>query len=246
MKLLKAIIIDDEIQSAELLSLTLKDLFPDIRVGKICTWWADALHALKDNDYDLVFIDIMMPGKTGIELMRLLPGIKAKIIFITAYQEYALDAFKCYASGYLLKPVDDAALLEVVSRAIAVPPTSDTAPAAATTGILGIPGLKGIDYIPVDQILYLQAEKGCTRVVLKDKVIISSYYLGRFRDFLPDDLFFQIHRSCIINLNAVKRYLHNQSSIVMNNDMEIPVARSIREELLQRFVTITKSPISKS
>jgi two-component system LytT family response regulator len=236
MKSYRAIIIDDEIFAAELLSLNLKELFPNIKVERICTEWPEALQLLKDNNYDLVFSDIIMPGKTGIELMRLLPGIRSKIIFVTGHQEYALDAFKCFASGYILKPVDDKELYSLVSKVIE---SIDQSPVSSATGpneLLGIPGSKGIDYIAMDNILYLESEHKCTKVVLNDKTLVSSYHMARFREFLNNETFFQTHRSYIINLKAVKRYLPDHTGIIMQNNVEVPVARAMRKELLGRFV----------
>ena len=235
MKNYRAIIIDDEILAAELLSLNLKELFPNISVERICTKWPEALQLLKDNNYDLVFSDIIMPGKTGIELIRLLPDIRSKIIFVTGHQEYALDAFKCFASGYILKPVDDGELYSLVTKVIESIEQSQ-ASLAAPNELLGIPGSKGIDYIAIDDILYLESERKCTNVVLKEKILISSYHMARFREFLNKGIFFQTHRSYIINLKAVKRYLLDHTGIIMQNDVEVPVARAMRKELLGRFV----------
>jgi two-component system, LytTR family, response regulator len=236
MKSYRTIIIDDEILAAELLSLNLKELFPQIKVERICTEWSQALQLLKDNNYDLVFSDIMMPGKTGIELMRLLPGIRSKIIFVTGHQEYALDAFKCFASGYILKPVDDEELYSLVSKVIESIEQPAASQATTPNELLGIPGSKGIDYIAMGDILYLESERKCTKVVLKDRILVSSYHMGRFRELLNKETFFQTHRSYIINLKAVKRYLLDHTGIIMQNDVEIPVARAMRKELLGRFV----------
>lgn len=236
MKSYRAIIIDDEILAAELLALNLKELFPNIRIERICTEWPQALQLLKDNNYDLVFSDIIMPGKTGIELMRMLPGIRSRIIFVTGHQEYALDAFKCFASGYILKPVDDGELYSLVNKVIEGMEESRASAVAAPNELLGIPGSKGIDYVAMDDILYLESERKCTNVVLKDRTLVSSYHMARFREFLNKETFFQTHRSYIINLKAVKRYLPDHTGIIMQNNAEVPVARVMRKELLGRFV----------
>lgn len=236
MKSYRALIIDDEIRAAELLSLSLKELFPNIRMEQVCTEWSKALQLLKDNNYDLVFSDIIMPGKTGIELMRLLPGLRSRVIFVTAHEEYALDAFKCFAAGYILKPVDDKELYTLVSKVIDSMEHSPSSSMETDNELLGIPGSKGIDYVAIKDILYLESDHKCTRVVLKDRALLSSYHMARFREFLNKDTFFQTHRSFIVNLKAVKRYLPDHASIIMQNDVEIPVARTMRKELLGRFV----------
>lgn len=239
-----AIIIDDEANAIQLLKLSLQELFPDINIRRTCTNWADALQALKQEHYDFIFMDVLMPGKTGIELARLLPDMTSKLIFVTAHEEYALEAFRCYAFSYLLKPIDDRELHEVVSRAISSrqQPASSEIPVRSNSELLGIPDSKGIDYIDKKDIVYLQAENKCTKIVLQGRVIYSSYHLGRFREYLEKDLFFQVHRSYIINLVAVKRYVSKHTGIVMNDLTEIPVARSMREELLKQFTTLNKLP----
>jgi two-component system, LytTR family, response regulator len=231
-----ALIVDDEPNAVESLRLSLGTLFRQVLVTHTCSNWQDALLVLQQQQFDLIFLDIRMPGKTGIQLARLLPQLKGKIIFVTAHEEYALEAFKCYASGYLLKPLNDEELFALVSRLLTI-----AAPPAAADDILGIPGSKGIDYIHINDIIYLQSEHKCTRIVLSNRVLYSSYHLGRFRDFLPAHRFLGVHRSYLVNLYAVQRYVHDQSGIVMNNEAEIPVARAMREELLQQFATLNKS-----
>ncbi|WP_118976909.1 LytR/AlgR family response regulator transcription factor [Taibaiella koreensis] len=239
------IIIDDEPNAIGLLKLSLEELFPDITVKHTCTSWSDAFRILQQEHFDFIFMDIQMPGRTGIELARLLPDLYGKLIFITAHEEYALDAFRCHASGYLLKPVDDVALYNVISRAM-----RDLAQPAALPGsqpvnnseLLGIPDSKGINYIHKKDIVYLQADNKCTKIVLTDKVMYSSYHLGRFREYLEKERFFQVHRSYIINLSAVKRYVNEHTGIIMTDLTEIPVARSAREALLRQFTTLHKLP----
>lgn len=231
-----ALIVDDESNAVASLRLSLQALFPQVQVSRTCTDWQEALLVLQRQQFDLIFLDIRMPGKTGLQLARLLPQLKGKIIFVTAHEEYALEAFKCHASGYLLKPLDDTELFALVSRLLAI-----AVPAAPADDILGIPGSKGIDYININDIIYLQSEHKCTRIVLPNQVLYSSYHLGRFRDFLPAHRFLSVHRSYMVNLYAVQRYVHDQSGIVMNNKAEIPVARAMREELLQQFTTLNKS-----
>src|SRR5437016_1235588 len=102
------IIIDDEPKSIELLLESLHTLYNNMDVVKTYTSSTEALHALRSSDCDIVFMDISMPGKNGLELLQLAPDLKSEVIFITAHSEYALNAFKFSASGYILKPIDDA------------------------------------------------------------------------------------------------------------------------------------------
>lgn len=238
----RALIVDDEVNSIKLLQASLGDLFPDIDVAGTCTGWQQALTAMREDSFDLLFLDISMPGKSTMDVLKLIPDVSGQIIFITAHQEFAIEAFKFQAAGYLLKPFDDQELSLAVNRAIdriekekaasVVPKTS--------TPIIGIPGSKGIDYVHLDTILYLQAENKCTRVVLQDRVIYSSYHLGLFRDLFEGRNFFQVHRSYLVNINAVKSYLHNSTTIVMTDNTELPLARAVKDDFLNQFMVINR------
>lgn len=235
----KVIIIDDEPHAIALLQLCLNELYQSVQVAGNYTDWKSALQALREEEYDLVFMDVMMPGKTGIELARLLPQLHGKLVFVTAHEEYALDAFRCHAAGYLLKPVDELELGALMDRMLPTLAPRTPADPAQKSKLLGVPGVKGIEYINTGDIIYLQADHKCTKIVLSGQFIYSSYNLGMFREYL-DASFFQVHRSYIIRLSAVKRYLSSVTAIVMENDKEIPVARAAKDELLRQFKTLNR------
>src|SRR5687768_13513390 len=101
------VIIDDEPNAVSLLASIIKDLYPNLEIKATCNNWKDALNSLRNNHYDIIFLDVSMPGKNGIDLIKLLPSLESEIIFTTAHQEYAIDAFKLFATGYILKPIDE-------------------------------------------------------------------------------------------------------------------------------------------
>src|SRR4051812_48500644 len=109
------IVVDDEKNAASLLSNRIKSLFTEIEVVDIYSTWQTALAVLRSQSFDLVFMDVSMPGKNGMDLLRLIPGLDAEVIFVTAHEEYALKAFEFTPAGYLLKPVDDVELSEVIN-----------------------------------------------------------------------------------------------------------------------------------
>lgn len=237
-----ALIVDDEVNSIKLLEASLGDLFPDIRVTRTCTGWQEALTALRDESFDLLFLDVSMPGKSSMDVLKLMPEIKGQIIFITAHQEFAIEAFRFQAAGYILKPFDDQELSLAVNRAITNIGKERSAASAlkADTSIIGIPSSKGIDYVHLDDILYLQADNKCTKVIMKDKALYSSYHLGLFRDLFRDRDFFQVHRSYVVNIHAVKCYLHRNATIVMTDNSELPLARAVKDEFLSLFTVINR------
>ena len=232
-------IVDDEQDAIEMLTYRLSYLFNNIHITATCAHWTDALAALRTRQFDLVFMDISMPGKNAIELLELVPGLDAEIIFVTAHDSYALEAFSFSASGYVLKPIDDAQLAKAVDKATVriqnKRAASQHAPTPAhVSDKIGIPNNHGIDYVKVHDIIYLEATNKCTRIVTSQKEYVSSSYLGKFKPLVEPHSFFQVHRSYIVNLNSILRY-ESSGILIMSNKQEIPVARSIRQEFLERF-----------
>lgn len=112
------IIVDDEPKAVELLKKYIHTYHENIKVINTFTNSTTAAMALAEQQVDILFLDISMPGKTGIELLRQLPGLSAEVIFVTAYPEYALNAFEFSPTGYLLKPIDVNELQKAVDKAI--------------------------------------------------------------------------------------------------------------------------------
>jgi two-component system, LytTR family, response regulator len=245
------IIVDDEPQAIDLLTDILSDLYKDLEVIAAYTQWSKALDGIRNQPPDLVFMDISMQGKTGIELVRYMSGIKSEVIFVTAYSDYALDAFRVSAAGYILKPVDEAELVKTVDRALER--INDKRQAAAKSvsttaqvqNKIGIPSNNAIDYINTDEIIYLEAVSSYTNVFTPGKKIISSYNLQKFKQTLSSELFFQVHRSYVINLNYVRRY-ENIGMLIMLNDAEIPVSKNVREDFLKLFNRVKSVSLKKS
>ena len=236
------IIIDDEPKAIELLKDCLNALYPNISISHTFTSWSSALHVLKDIECDILFLDVSMPGKTGIDLLSLLPALESEIIFITAHSEHALLAFKFAPTGYILKPINDAQLTVAINKALERAQYKklsklNSGPSIASK--IGIPNNKGTDYINVDEIIYLEAMNSCTKIKTVDNEIISSYTLSRFEITLDKNIFFHAHRSYIINLNYIKRYT-NEGSIVMINGLEIPLSKTLRDEFLLKFNKVSK------
>lgn len=235
---ISCIIIDDEQDAIDLLIARLKLLCLDIHILGTYLLWHDALKAIQFMPADIIFIDISMPGKNGVDLLKLAPGSTAEVIFITAHEEYALKAFEFSTSGYILKPIDDMELAQSVNRAIkrirekqrTILPESNR---------IGIPDSKGITYLTLTDIEYLESVNGYTKVVTRSSTILTSFNLGKFKSVVSSRLFYQVHRSYIVNLNAVARYI-STGEIVMNDNKKIPVAKSARQEFLHLFDMIKR------
>lgn len=232
------IIIDDEEYAVDLLVSRLQILNKSVEVIHTYTHWNDALEGLRENECDILFLDISMRDKSGMDLLKLVPNIKSEVIFVTAYSEYAINAFKLSATGYVLKPIDDVDLAQALNRAIDNVNTKRLAARPAAPVVvpnkIGIPNQKSIIYVDTNDILYLEATNTYTKMVMKNEELLCSYNLGKYKPLLPDSIFYQIHRSYIVNLNYISRY-ENAGYIIMSNRQEIPVSRNIREDFLKLF-----------
>lgn len=220
-------------------------LFPNLVVLQTFTDWKKGMEYLKKSSVDLLFLDVSMPEKTGIDFLRLFPEVPFQVIFITAHSEFALHAIKLSAVGYVLKPIDDFELSFAVNKALSKISDEKSAqtPVTAVTGNalkIGIPNVKGVDYLNADEILYFESVNKYTKVVTRQNSIISSYNLGEFKKIIDADLFFQVHRSYIINLKHIKRY-ETAGVITMEDNMQIPVSKSMRPELMNMFNKISRT-----
>jgi two-component system LytT family response regulator len=177
------------------------------------------------------------------DILKLLPNNEMEIIFVTAYTEYALEAFKYSATGYIVKPIGDKELSIAVDKAIEriknkkIARHNVSAPVQLANSKIGVPNGKGVNYYDYNEIIFLEAVTNYTKVVTKSGEILSSNNIGKF-NYLMDGLpFCNVHRSYIINLNCVARY-EAPGIIIMSNKVEIPLSRGAREDFLNRFNSI--------
>lgn len=237
------IIVDDEPQAIELLADSLHSLYPDLEIAATYTQWAPAFETIRNGHHDLLFLDISIRDKSGLDLVRFVPELKSEIIFVTAHADYAIEAFRLSAGGYIVKPIDDADLIKAVNLALdrirhkrlaAVP-----AGASLTQERIGIPSDNAIDYVNISDIQYLESVNSYTRVVTTQREFLSSYNIGKFKQVTDNKNFFQVHRSFVVNLNFVKRY-ENTGVVVMENNREIPLSKNHKDDFLSLFSRIQK------
>lgn len=233
------IIVDDEQPAIDLLVDNLNILDKGLSILNTYTSWNKALEALRVQKCDILFLDVSMRGKNGIDLLKLVPGIESEVIFVTGYADYAVEAFKVSASGYIIKPIDDVELARTLDRTIEriQDKRQGHSKQSLVKGKIGIPNNKSILYADINDILYLEATNSYTRVVMKDNEIVSAYNIGKFRDLLEPYLFYQVHRSYIVNLNHIRLY-ETSGSIVLMNGTEIPVSKNVREDFLNLFMRV--------
>ncbi len=237
------LIVDDEPLAIELLADSIRTVQPSLRILNTFSSWPAALQGLRSTPADILFLDISIQDRNGMELLQSVPNLRSEVIFVTAHSSYALSAFKFPTTGYLLKPVDEIELAHAIDRAIAriddrrraaqAPPAA--APAPVTK--IGIPDSRSITYVAVQDIQYLEAFNTYTKVVTRTGELVSAYNLARFRELLPPDLFFQVHRSFIVNINSIFRY-ENAGVLHLETGQEVPVSKAARSGLLSLFTRV--------
>lgn len=236
------IIIDDESSAIRLLSSRLKKLFSDLHISNTYTKWSEAVHALRTEQCDILFIDIMMPEKNGLAILKLLPALEAEVIFVTAYEEYAFRSFEFSPAGYLIKPVADDALATCVENAIKRINYKRQAMQKATTTLpgkkIGIPNHKGVDYVDIADIVYLEAVGRYVKFIGKNSELLSSYNISKYKPIVEEHAFIQVHRSYIINIDYIKRY-ESIGNIIMKNGKTIPLSRNFKDDFLKLFYKVT-------
>ena len=237
----KAIIIDDEERARRTLQLMLENFCPNIEVLGTYKSVPDGVLAINKKNPDIVFLDIEMPEYNGFELLGFFKEVTFEIIFVTAYNQYALKAFEVSAVDYLLKPIDGDLLAKAVEKAAKRIGTTQTRENIQTlkdnteTDIfrrIALPVAEGLLFIEIEDIVYMEAEGAYTTVYLTNKEsVFVSKRLNYFEDLLANrKSFYRCHRSFIININFVKKLNRNEGHIELDNGQKISLSRDKKSE----------------
>ena len=251
---MKAILVDDEPDGVKALQMMLGRHCPSVDIAAVCNNADTAKQQIEAIKPDVVFLDIQMPGKSGIEMIGELPEKKFEIIFVTAHNEYMLQALQYSAADYLLKPVDEDRLAEAVQRVekriLEGKKEELTETLLYNIGKAGqpsemrlcLPTMKGFIILKLEDILYCEAERSYTIFHLEDgKTVTVSRPLAEYETMLIDTPFFRVHKSFLINLHHVKEYQRGEGgTVIMSNKAEIEVSRRKKDLFLARIREIFK------
>jgi two-component system LytT family response regulator len=246
--MIKAIIVDDEPNCCKTLSLLLNRYCPEVQVSGIFHNGLDALQAIKESSPDLVFLDVQMPKMNGFKMLEKLSSVDFHLIFTTSYDQYALKAFRFSAIDYLLKPVDREELQKAVQKVLQrseMPATEQLQvllqkiyhPASSINKI-ALPTMEGLQMTPVQSIISCEADDNYTTLILKDnKKLVVSCTLKVIEELLEDYSFIRVHRSFLVNLHEVEKYVKADGGyVVMSNGEHIYISRNKKEELLKKLL----------
>lgn len=239
---MKAIIIDDETKARQLLEAMLTDLCPEVKVEATCNNLASGVKAIKQHNPNVVFLDIEMPGHNGLQLLDFLldEEITFDIIFVTAYSEYAINAFKLEAIDYLLKPVDADQLVAAVERCKRKHQSEFEKYqllkhrfSSSTREKLAISQLDGVLLVDYQNILFLEGDGSYTKVVCKNGVTYTaSRNLKYFEGVLAaSKQFFRCHKSFIVNTNEIKNITRGEKPMAIMEGAEVSISVDKVDEL---------------
>lgn len=243
---LRAILIDDEEKALKSLQIKVNRFFPEIEIVATSQRPLEAIELIKTQKPELVFLDIEMPQLNGFDILQKFENPNFEIIFVTAYNDYAIEAIQSCAIGYVVKPIDNDDLKTAIENAIKNI-TLKNALAKNSTLIenlknaptgdckIIIPSQKGLDFIKINDIIRCEGESGYTRIILNNgKAILSSYSIGKFVKMLENKNFLQAHRSHLVNLKFVSGYL-NEGYISMENGDSLPISKNKRQEFIEKM-----------
>ncbi len=246
MEVLKVLIVDDSQKAREVLRMMIEENFKDVSILAQAGNVPDGVKLIQKHKPHLVFLDIEMPGHSGLELLDFFDPqqIDFQIVFVTAYSEYAIQAFELSAVDYLLKPVSPKGLERAIQKVrekltqgsariykvLQDNLRTDNKKIALKTG-------DGITFIRLDDILYLKAEGSYTHfIVAKEKTIMVSKNLAEYDRLQEMGNFMRINRSHLINLNRIRK-IHKISdgSLTMDNGDDLIISEDRKKALLERI-----------
>lgn len=239
----KVIIIDDEEMARTLLEGMLAEYCTNVTVVDLCKDLPSGVKSIRKNKPDIVFLDIEMPGHSGLELLDFFDEneVDFSIIFVTAYNRYAIQAFKLSAVDYLLKPIESQDLIDAIAlfekqkgqKRYKVLKEN----LSSSVKKIGLNNVSSISFVELDTILFFQADGSYTKVFLKDgKTIVTSKSLKHFENILIENSdFYRCHKSYIVNINYISEYIKSDGGLLKVGSHEIGISSDKVSVLLEKL-----------
>lgn len=244
---MKAVIIDDEKDSREILESYLGKYCSDVSVVGLGDSVASGLALIQEHRPDIVFLDIEMPYGNGFDLLDQVKDRTFETVFVTAFDQYAIQALNQSAAYYILKPIDIDELVHAVEKIRNQNSSRESVDHArlllenirseSATQKIMLPTMEGFEIIPIQSILYCEAVDNFTRFYCKEgQPLLICRTLKYFEDVLKGFRFIRIHRSYLVNPEYIIRYSKGKGGYVtMRNSKELEVSTSKKKELLELF-----------
>lgn len=249
--MIKTLIVENEPASAEYLASLIKNNFPEIEVLEVCETAEKAIDVIHKNLPELVFMDIKLDEEnTAFDILKNLGKVDFEIIFTTAYDKYAKQAFRVSALDFLEKPLDKNDLMEAIAKfkkkqALGISPrqlemllTVYQNPSFPLK-MFALPTTKGLTFIEIENMIYCEGASNQTMIYLagkENRKECVNRTLKEFEELLPLSIFSRIHKSYLINLNHVRNYKKGKDGqVVMSNGVTLDVSRNFKDKFLNRF-----------
>lgn len=251
---IQAVIIDDESRSVSTLQKLIQHFHPDVSVAGVAFSGAEGMQLVREKIPDLVFLDIQMADMTGFDLLEQLKEISFDVIFTTAYDQYAVKAFRFAAIDYLLKPIDIDELNIALKRfrdkknlpgdTDARRQSFDVMRSALKPGEIqkiSLPTMEGMIFVDIPDIVYLQSTSNYTSFIISGRrSYMVSKSIGEYEELLSAHHFYRVHNRYIINLSLIERYVKGDGGfIIMKDGTEIEVSRRKKDDFLAKLGAVT-------
>lgn len=250
--MLRVVIIDDEPDAVKFIQGIISEYCPDLELAGIANSARDGIYIINQTHPDLVFLDVQMPHGSGFDLLSSFPEKSFDVIFITAYNHYAIQAIKFSAVDYILKPVNISELIEAVNKVKQKRASLEYRNLnygnllenlkAPLPSKLAIPTADGIEYLNTAEIIRIEADRSYSWFYLTDKrKYLVSRNLKEYQELLQDMNFFRPHNSHLINMIFVKKFIrHEGGYIEMTDGSNVPISRGKRDLFLLQMARISK------
>jgi len=251
--MIKAIVIDDELKSLKTLVMMLKEYCPVIDVVAEAKTALEGIREINTHKPDLIFLDIEMPNGSGFEMLESLPDRTFDVVFVTAYNHYALKAIKVNASDYLIKPVDVQELILCVKNIVqrrecntkSTPDIEKLLKSIKGNNPvrLAVPTADGTEFINIRDIIRIEAERSyCIIFMINNRKLMLSKSLSDIEINLDKTMFFRAHKSHLVNLEHIKKHIRFDGGyIIMDDDSKVELSRRKRDEFIIAMSNLTGS-----
>ena len=241
--MIRAILVDDEERAITSLRITIEKYCKEVQIIGTAKNISEAKEIINRLNPQVVFLDINLPDGSGIDLLQSFKGADFKVIFVTAYDKYVIQALRLSAFDYLMKPVDKDDLVQCVDRLKDELLSEFTEKFKVLSSYLdnsnhkriAINTIEGLDVIDIQEILFLSSNSNYTDFHLTDRKLVSSKPIGTYEDLFDEFLFYRIHRSYLVNKEHIRAFKRKESVVVLTNGQKLEVSKRKKEELLSKL-----------